>query len=82
MTVGPALTVKTLVPVPFPVSELVTVTLRAPVDAPEAIVILAVSVVAFTKAVELTVIPVPEKVATAPLMKPVPVIVMFWLIAP
>ena len=43
VTVGAALTVKTSVPVPVPASGLVTVTLRAPVVALPAIVMLAVS---------------------------------------
>ncbi len=38
--------------------------------------------VAFPNVVELTVIPVPEKVAAAPETNPVPVIVMVWLVAP
>ena len=84
VTVGAALTVKTLVPVPTPASPLVTVTLEAPVVAEPEIVMLAVSVVAFTKVVELTVIPVPENEVArdAPVTNPVPVIVMFWLVAP
>src|ERR1019366_8111927 len=82
VTVGAALTVKIPVPVPTPASGLVTVTFPAPVVAPEEIVMLAVSVVALTKVVELTVIPLPEKVAAAPLTNPVPVTVMFWLVAP
>ena len=72
-----ALTVKTPVPVPTPASGLVTVTLRAPVVAEPKMVMLAVSEVALTKVVELTVIPVPEKEATAPETNPVPVIVTF-----
>ncbi len=44
---------------------------------------LAVSVVAFTKVVELTVIPVPENGARpTPLTKPVPVIATSKLVAP
>ena len=43
---------------------------------------LAVSEVALPKVVELTVIPVPEKVVAAPETNPVPVIVMVWLVAP
>ena len=82
MTVGAAFTVKTLVPVAFPASGLVTVTLPAPVVAVAATAMLAVSEVALTKVVELTVIPAAEKVAAAPLTKPVPVTVMFWLVAP
>jgi hypothetical protein len=82
VTVGPALTVNTFVPVPTPPSGLVTVTLRVPVVAPDAIVMFAVSDVALTNVVELTVIPVPENDADAPLTKPVPVIVTLWLVAP
>jgi hypothetical protein len=75
VTVGAAATVKTPAPVPVPVSVLVTVTLLAPSVAPPEIVTLAVSLVALTYAYELTVIPAPEKVATAPAANPVPVIV-------
>ncbi len=82
VTVGAALTVNTLVPVPVPASGFVTVTSRAPVAAPAETVMLAVSEVALTNVVELTVIPVPENAAVAPETKPVPVIVMFWLVAP
>ena len=82
VTAGPTLTVKTLVPVPTPASGLVTVTLLAPVEAPGETVMLAVSEVALPKVVELRVIPVPEKETTAPETNPVPVIVMFWLVAP
>jgi hypothetical protein len=82
VTVGAALTVNTFVPVPAPASGLVTVTLRVPVVAPDAIVMFAVSDVALTNVVELTVIPVPENDADAPLTKPVPVIVTLWLVAP
>jgi hypothetical protein len=77
VTVGAAFTVKTLAPVPTPPSPLVTVTLRAPVAALEAIVMLAVSEVALTNVVEFTVIPVPENATVAPDTNPVPVIVMF-----
>jgi hypothetical protein len=82
VTVGAALTVKTLAPVPTPASGFVTVTSRAPVVAFEATVMLAVSEVALTNVVEFTVMPVPENVAAAPETNPVPVIVMFWLAAP
>src|SRR5689334_14932397 len=63
-TDGAALTVNTPVPVPTPASGFVTVTLPAPVVALEATVMFATSVVEFVKLVELTVIPVPENVAT------------------
>jgi hypothetical protein len=43
---------------------------------------LAVSCVALTKVVELTVIPVPEKAADAPLTNPVPWMVTAWFDAP
>ena len=82
LTVGPALTVKTLVPVPAPASGLVTVTSRAPVLAFEAIVMFAVRWLESTKLVELTVMPVPENETLAPLAKPVPLIVTLWLPAP
>ena len=84
MIVGPALTVKAPVPVALVVSGFVTVTLRAPVVAPEAIVMFAVTSVALTNVVELTVMPVPENEAAspAPLSKFVPLIPTFWLVAP
>jgi hypothetical protein len=81
-TVGAASTVKIPWPVPAPASGLVTVTFRLPVAAVAAMVTLAVSCVELTNDVELTVIPVPEKDTLAPLAKPVPVIVTFWLVAP
>jgi hypothetical protein len=58
--VGPAFTVNPLVRVPVPLSGLVTVTSRAPVAAPAAMVMLAVTWVALFRMVELTVIPAPE----------------------
>jgi hypothetical protein len=61
---------------------LVTVTLLAAAAAVEATVTVAVSWVELTKVVELTVMPVPENEAVAPLTKPVPLIVMLWLLAP
>ncbi len=82
MTVGAALTVKTLVPVPTPASGLVTVTLRVPVVATRGDRDVSGERGRTTKVVELTVIPVPEKVAAAPETNPVPVIVMVWLVAP
>ena len=63
-------------------SGLVTVASRAPVGADAATVTFAVSCVELTKEVEFTVIPVPENAARAPLAKPVPLIVTFWLVAP
>ena len=81
-TVGPVVTVKTLTPVPAPVSGFVTVTSRAPVVAPAATVMFAVRDVSLTNVVELTVIPAPENEATAPATKPVPLIAMFWFAAP
>ena len=71
VTVGPALTVKALASDPLPASGLVTVTARAPVAAPEAIVTLALSSVALSNVVELTVMPAPNE-AVAPLTKFVP----------
>ena len=82
VTVGAMVTVKQFVHEPVWVSGFVTVTFRAPVVALDATVILAVSEVVETKLVEFTVIPAPEKAALAPLTKPVPVIVTFWLVAP
>src|SRR6266542_1706936 len=77
VVVGPVLTVKHPVHDALPVSVLVTVTSRAPVVAPPAMVMLAVTWVALLKVVELTVMPVPENDAFAPLTKFVPVITMF-----
>src|ERR1700761_313788 len=80
--VGAALTVNAAVAVAASPSGLVTVRLRARVAAALAMVMLAVSWVALTYVVELTVIPVPENEATAPEMKFVPVIVTLRLVAP
>jgi hypothetical protein len=74
--VGAAFTVKQLEHDPSPASGSVTVTLLVPVVALAVIEIIAVSDVDETNDVELTVIPVPENVAVAPLTNPVPVIVM------
>jgi hypothetical protein len=82
LTVGPAFTAKHPLHEPLPESGLVTVTFPAPVVAPAETVMLAVSEVEDTKVVEFTVIPLAENVAAAPLTNPVPVIVMFWLLAP
>ena len=79
--VGAAFTVNAPVFVTDAVSGFVTVTSRAPVVAPAAIVMFAVNFVALLNVVEFTVMPVPENDATAPVMKFVPLIVMFWLIA-
>ena len=82
VTVSQHWTVNPPVFVTAPPSLLVTVMLRAPVVAPDAIVMLAVSDVALTNVVEFTVIPVPENATVAPDTNPVPVTVMFWLVAP
>ncbi len=79
---GLAFTVKQLLHDPLPASGLVTVTLPAPVVALAETVMLAVSEVEDTKVVEFTVIPDAEKAVVAPETNPVPVIVMFWLLAP
>jgi hypothetical protein len=76
------LTVNTPVPVARSPSGFVTVTLPAPVVAPEAIVMFAVKDVALLNVVELTVIPAPENDADAPLTKFVPLIVTLWLVEP
>jgi hypothetical protein len=76
VTVGAGATVKQFEHEPAPVSGFVTVMLRAPVVAPAVIVMLTVIWVLLLKVVELTVIPVPENVATAPTAKLVPVRVM------
>ena len=76
------MTVKQALQEPIPASGFVTVTLRAPVAAPAAIMMFAVSCVELTKVVELTVMPLPEKVTLAPLTKLVPFTVTFWLVAP
>jgi hypothetical protein len=84
VTAGAALTVNRLVPVATLPSPLVTVTFRAPVAAAAAIEMLTFNEVALRKVVELTVIPLPENEAArpGPLSKPVPVIVIVWLVAP
>jgi hypothetical protein len=82
VAVGAAFTVKQLAQLPDCVSVFVTVTLRAPVAAPDAIVMFAVTDVAEFHVVEFTVIPAPENDALAPCANPVPAIVMFWFVAP
>ena len=64
-------------PVPELPPGLVTVTSRRPVAAVPLTVMLAVRLVALTKVVELTVMPMPEKLATAPDTNLVPVTVTF-----
>ncbi|MGO9954884.1 MAG: hypothetical protein ACLP50_02730 [Solirubrobacteraceae bacterium] len=71
MIVNPPVAVAT------PASELVTVTLRAPVPADPAIETLAVIDVALATVTLLTVIPEPEKDTVAPTLKPVPANVTF-----
>jgi hypothetical protein len=63
---------------------LVIVTVRAPVVAFPASVMLTVSEVALTNVVEFTVMPGPENetASPGPLSKPLPVIVIVWLDAP
>ena len=82
--VGAGSTVNTAVPVVMLPSPLVTVTSRAPVGAAPAIVMFAVSSVALTKLVELTVIPVPEKLDASdpPLAKPAPTMLTSCPVAP
>ncbi len=75
--VSAGVTVKMPVPTPMPPSGLVTVMSRRPTVAPTARVMFAVTWVALVNVVELTVMPVPENVAAAPLAKPVPAITMF-----
>ena len=84
MTVGAALTVKTPVPAAVVPSPLMTDTFPSPTLADDEIVMLAVNEVEVRKVVEFTVIPVPEKEAAreVPVTKFVPLIVMFWLVAP
>jgi hypothetical protein len=83
VAVGPLFTVKQPEQVAGAEPSLfVTLTLRAPVVAPELIVTFAVSWVELTKLVELTVTPVPEKDAVAPFRKLVPLRATFWLVAP
>jgi hypothetical protein len=83
-TVGGASTVKTPVPVALVVSGFVTVTLRTPVLAFDAIVTFALTSVELTKLVEFTVTPVPENEAASPVpfSKFVPLIATVWLLAP
>ena len=66
----------------MPASRLRTVTSPAPVAAFGAMVTFAVICVALSTVVEFTVTPEAEKAAPAPAAKPVPVITMFWLVAP
>src|ERR1039457_3608465 len=61
---------------------MVTVTSPAPVVVPAAIAMFAVNDVALLNVVELTVIPVPENDADAPVTKLVPGIVTLKLVAP
>ena len=84
VTVGSAFTVNVAEPVAATPSPLVTVTVRAPVAAAPVMLMFALTVVALTQVVEFTVMPAPENAAAsgAPLMKPVPVIAMTWLVAP
>ena len=67
------------VSVPTPASPFVIVTSRRPVVAVPLTVMLAVKLVALTKVVELTVMPMPEKLAASPApdTKFVPVIATF-----
>lgn len=81
-TVGPALTLKHPVHEPDAPPGSVTVTSREPMVADVATETFAVTWLESTKLVELTVIPVPENDAAAPLTKLVPVTVTFWLAAP
>src|SRR5689334_17377168 len=78
---GAAFTVNAPVFVTVAVSGFVTVTSRAPVVAPAAMSMFAVSFEALLNVVEFTVMPEPENEATAPFWKLVPLIVMFWLTA-
>lgn len=83
ITVGAALTVNAADKLAALPSPLAIVTVRAPVVALGAIVIVAVSCVALTNVVEATVIPAPKDDAScAPLSKPVPWIVTLRLLAP
>jgi hypothetical protein len=82
LTVGPAFTTKPLASEPVPASvEFVTVTVRAPVAAPDSTVTFAVSSVALTKLVDSTVMPAPKD-EVAPLAKFLPLIVIVCLLAP
>jgi hypothetical protein len=57
-------------------------TVCPPVVALDATVMFAFSSVALTNVVELSAIPVPENDTVAPLTKPVPITLTFWLAAP
>src|SRR5438132_14039711 len=81
LTVGLALTVKALAREPTPASVLVTVTVRAPVAAPDSTVIVAFSSVELTKLVDSTVTPAP-KLELAPLTRLEEWRVGDWLLAP
>jgi len=75
--VGLPLTVKADASDPLPASVLVTVRVRAPVLAPEAIVTFSFSWVALSKVVELIVMPVPESDTVELLAKFVPLTTTF-----
>ena len=80
-TTGAGLIVKAPAAEPVPPSGLLTETPTAPVAVLLGTVTLAVSWVALTYVVELTVTPGPND-AAAPGWNPVPLIVTFWLVAP
>jgi hypothetical protein len=82
VNVGAAFTVNALPPVMFPWSGFVMIRLRAEAVAEPLMVTFAVSEVELLNVVEFTVMPVPLNVTAAPLTKPVPTIVRFWLVAP
>ena len=82
MTEAAALTANIPGPAAVVWSGLAIVTLPEPRAAPGPIAMFAVSCVALTKVVELTVIPAAENAAVAPLSKFVPVIVTLSLLAP
>ena len=75
-TLGRALTVKPAASEPTPSSGFLTVTVRASAGALGETVMPTVNSVEFFTVFELTVMPVPENVAVAPLTNPVPLTVM------
>ena len=84
LIVGLASTVNPLASEPVPPSPLVTVTVRAPVLAPDSTATLADSSVALTKLVDSTEMPVPENSSSSapPLTKPLPLMVIVVPLAP
>jgi len=82
VTLGPAATLKHVAHEPEPPSELVTVSVRKPVVAPDSSVMFAVMDVELVKFTELTFTPLPENDTVGMAENPVPVITTSWLVPP